>query len=326
MYHTIRHAAAAHGNALRLSGYMGHALGHMIKTKRIQPDKLLWRMISDGAGRLNETYDLAVAYLEGGSAYYVADHVKAKKKAAFIHIDYTQAGYTRQLDRDCYTKFDAVFPIGESVEKKFLEVYPECRPYTHIFHNVINQETIRRKARNSGGFSDEYDGIRILTVGRLTPQKSYPVAIATMKQLKKSGLKARWYVLGEGPERSRLEKQIAEAGLTEDFLLLGAVGNPYPYFAQTDLYVHATGFEGKSIAIQEAQILGCTIVVSDSNEEQITDGVDGFVRPLKPDALAEAIRQLANQPDLRKAFGQAAMQRTVTYDEDKKLLDNLLIY
>lgn len=324
IYRTIRHAAATHGNVLRLSGYMGHALGHMIKTKRIQPDKLLWRMISDGAGRLNETYDLAVAYLEGGSAYYVADHVKAKKKAAFIHIDYTQAGYTRQLDRDCYTKFDAVFPIGESVEKKFLEVYPECRPYTHIFHNVINQETIRRKARNSGGFSDEYDGIRILTVGRLTPQKSYSVAIATMEQLKKSGLKARWYVLGEGPERSRLEKQIAEAGLTEEFLLLGAVGNPYPYFAQTDLYVHATGFEGKSIAIQEAQILGCAIVVSDSNEEQITDGVDGFVRPLKPDALAEAIRQLANQPDLRKAFGQAAMQRTVTYEEDKKLLDNLL--
>ena len=104
------------------------------------------------------------------------------------------------------------------------------------------------------------------------------------------------------------------------------MGNPYPYFAQTDLYVHATGFEGKSIAIQEAQILGCAIVVSDSNEEQITDGVDGFVRPLKPDALAEAIRQLANQSDLRKAFGQAAMQRTVTYDEDKKLLDNLLIY
>ena len=42
--------------------------------------------------RFAEEYDLAVAYLEGGSAYYVADHVRAKKKAAFIHIDYTKAG------------------------------------------------------------------------------------------------------------------------------------------------------------------------------------------------------------------------------------------
>ena len=121
-----------------------------------------------------------------------------------------------------------------------------------------------------------------------------------------------------------MEKQIEQAGLTEDFLLLGAVDNPYPYFAQKDLYVHATMFEGKSIAIQEAQTLGCAIVASYSNKEQITDGVDGFVRPLKPGALAEAIRQLAEHPDLRNAFGQAAMQRTVTYEEDKKLLDNLL--
>ena len=108
MYRTIRHAAAAHGNALRLSVYMIRALGHMIKTKRIQPDKLLWRMIADGAERQNETYDLAVAYLEGGSAYYVADHVNAKKKAAFIHIDYTQAGYT---SRNFFSTFS---PIGNT--------------------------------------------------------------------------------------------------------------------------------------------------------------------------------------------------------------------
>ena len=100
--------------------------------------------------------------------------------------------------------------------------------------------------------------------------------------------------------------------------------NPYPYFAQTDLYVHATGFEGKSIAIQEAQTLGCAIVASDSNIEQITDGVDGFVRPLEPGPLAQAIRQLAENEKLRENFGKAAMRRTVTYEDDKKLLDHLL--
>ena len=88
--------------------------------------------------------------------------------------------------------------------------------------------------------------------------------------------------------------------------------------------MHATMFEGKSIAIQEAQTLGCAIVASDSNEEQITDGVDGFVRPLKPEALAKAILQLAGNAKMRETFGKAAMQRTVTYEEDKKLLDNLL--
>ena len=50
------------------------------------PDKLLWRAISDGARRFPEEYDLAVAFLEGGSAYYVADHVRAKKKRRRLSI------------------------------------------------------------------------------------------------------------------------------------------------------------------------------------------------------------------------------------------------
>lgn len=324
MYRRIFCAAVSHGNVVRRSGYLCMALYQMIKKGSVQPDKLLWRLLSDGAERLPETYDLAVAYLEGGSAYYVADHVKAKKKAAFIHIDCTQAGYTRQLDHGCYSAFDAVFPIGENVKEQFLKVYPECRKVTHIFHNVINQEKIRQKAKEPGGFSDDYDGIRLLTVGRLTPQKAYPVAIATMRLLLDAGIKAKWYVLGEGPERSALERQIKKDGVEEAFVLLGAVENPYPYFVQTDLYVHATRFEGKSIAIQEAQTLGCTIVASEGNREQVMDHVDGILCPLEPQKLAQAIKGLIEDPALRKALGEAAMQRTIRYQDDLNLLDQLL--
>ena len=324
MYGRICRAAVTHGTVFCLAGYLCHALCHMIREKRVQPDKLLWRMLSDGAERLPETYDLAVAYLEGGSAYYVADHVKAKKKAAFIHIDYTQAGYTRQLDRSCYAAFDAVFPIGENVKEQFLKVYPECKKITHIFHNVIDQEQIRQKAEEGNGFSDGYQGIRILTVGRLTPQKAYPVAISAMRRLKDAGVDARWYVLGEGPERGTLTKLIRQEKISDDFILLGAVENPYPYLAQTDLYVHATRFEGKSIAIQEAQTLGCAIVASDCNREQITDGVDGILCTLEPKNIAEAIEKLIADPKLREALGRAAKQRTISYQDDITLLDGLL--
>ena len=92
---------------------------------------------------------------------------------------------------------------------------------------------------------------RILTVGRLTAQKAYEVAVDAMKLLKDQGIKARWYVLGEGELRNKLQQKIDSLGLKEDFLLLGAKENPYPYYKQCDLYVHATRFEGKSIAIQD---------------------------------------------------------------------------
>ena len=63
--------------------------------------------------------------------------------------------------------------------------------------------------------------------------------------------------------RKKLEEQIRELGLENDFILMGTVENPFPYYAQCDLYVHAAYLEGKCIAIEEAQILGCAMLVSD---------------------------------------------------------------
>ncbi len=324
MYGTILRALLHRGNFIRLFPYLVGAFAGMLRRRRIQPDKLFWRVLSDGAQRLPAEYDLAIAFLEGGSAYYVADHVKAKRKAAFIHIDYGRSGYTRRLDKDCYLKYDAIFPVGENVKQRFLEVYPECAERTKIFPNVINQTEIRRKAELPGGFDDGFDGIRILTVGRLTRQKSYPVAVEAMRLLKAAGEKVRWYVLGEGPERARLERLIAAGGLQEDFLLLGETDNPYPYYAQTDLYVHATGYEGKSIAVQEAQTLGCAIVVSEGSREQVRDGVDGTVCALEPEAVCRAIRELIREPQRRAAYGHAAEARRIDCGEQKKLLEELL--
>lgn len=323
---TAMKAMFSRATMIRLFPYLCRNLWAMLKKHRIQTDKLLWRVLSDGGMRISQEYDLAVAFLEGGAAYYVADHVKARKKVAFIHIDYEQAGYTRSLDRDCYLQFDALFPIAEEIRDKLLLIYPECAGRTHLFHNMINREVILKKSVRGEGFTDDYTGTRILTVGRLTSQKSYPVAIQAMKLLKDAGCQARWYVLGEGEERRALERQIAEYGLEEDFILIGAVENPFPYYRQTDLYVHATGYEGKSIAIQEAQILGCAIIASDctGNREQIIHGSDGLLCKLSPEAVKDAVLKLLTDEPLCEKLRQAAACKQVTYDEDIELLTGLL--
>lgn len=324
MYTTIIRDLFCRGNLFRLLPYMLRALYVMKKNHQVQMDKLLWRAVADGAQRLSGEYDLAIAFLEGGSAYYVADHVRARKKAAMIHIDYTKAGYFRELDRDCYLQYDRIFPIGENVKTQFLKVYPQLQDRTIVFPNVVNQSCIRKKARCSGGFTDRFDGIRILTVGRLTEQKAYPVAIKAMRLLKEKGVDARWYVLGEGPERGKLERLIAQEGLQKEFLLLGAVENPYPYYAQADIYVHATRYEGKSIAIQEAQTLGCAIVVAESSAEQVRDGVDGTVCILEASAVAEAVLDLIQHPKKRQAYQKAAAGRKITCEKQLGLLEELL--
>ena len=298
---------------LRLSGF--RAIPYEILSimdlkrqgKRLMTDKLLWRILSDGAERFDTTYDLAIAYLEGGSTYYVARHVKAVKKAAFIHIDYDLAGYTRQLDGDAYNRIDNIYAVSDEVRKAFLSVYPEHEKKTRVFYNIIDQAHIRRMSREGRGFTDAFDGIRILTVGRLTLQKSYDIAIGAMGLLKKENINARWYVLGDGPLKAELEALIEEAHLSEDFILLGAVENPYPYIAGCDIYVHATRFEGKSIAIQEAQTLSKPIVVSDvsGNREQVKNGIDGIIAKLSPEAIADAVKELCRDKDKRDRLSKA---------------------
>ena len=288
--------------------YLLKAFEKMRKNGRIYPDKLLWRVMSDSADELSEQYDMAIAYLEGGSTYFVHDHVKADKKYTFLHVDYGYAGYTRQLDKNCYLDYDRIFTVSDEVKKSFLHAYPECREKTVVFHNLIDQEEIKRKALLSGGFEDYYEGKRILTVGRLTAQKAYEVSIDAMKLLKDQGVKARWYVLGEGELREKLQDRINRLGLEQDFILLGAKENPYPYYVQCDLYVHATRFEGKSIAIQEAQTLGCAILVSDcsGNREQVVNDVDGMMCSLTPEAISEQIKLLLENNEKRRRLGKQA--------------------
>ena len=227
------------GQIKKIRGIAGN-LASMGRQGKFQADKLLWRMLSDGSLRLEEQFDLAVAWLEGASAYYVAEHVKAARKCAFIHIDYESAGYTREMDRNCWDSFEKIFMVSREVKEHFLAVYPEYADKAEIFHNLVDQEGIRRRSREAGGFSDGYEGKRLLTVGRLTWQKAYDIAIDAMKLLKDKGCNVRWYILGEGDQRRTLEKKIAALQLKEDFVLLGAAENPCPYYAQADIYVHAT--------------------------------------------------------------------------------------
>ena len=323
---TVLKAMFTRGTVVKLLPYLVKNTCTMLGKKRLLPDKLLWRVLSDGGMVLPEEYDLAVSYLEGGAAYFVADHVKAAKKAAFIHVDYEKAGYTRALDKDCYLAFDKIFTVSDEVREAFLKAYPELPEKTEVFHNILNKEEIVRRAEEGEGFTDGFTGTRLLSVGRLTAQKAFEVSVDAMKRLKDAGKNVRWYVLGEGDQRKKLQEQIDALRLTEDFILYGAVNNPYPFMKQADIYVHASRFEGKSIAIQEAQILGKPMVVSDcsGNREQVCHGKDGLMCGLTPESLAENIMLLLEDEALRGKLGAAAAKKNADAAEEiQKLLSML---
>jgi len=306
------------GTIIKCLPYLISETFKMIGRGGIRADKLLWRAMAVSAERFEEKYDLAVAYIEGGAAYYVKNYVKADKKVGFIHIDYKEAGYTRSLDRNCYLSFDRIFTVSDEVKTVFESVYPELKEKTEVFHNLLNFDSIMSKADLPGGFDDDFGGIRLLSIGRLNLQKSFEVSIDAMMLLKEKGINARWYILGEGDQREFLENRINELDLAEDFILLGNKSNPYPYLKQCDIYVHASKFEGKSIAIQEARILGKPILVTDcsGNREQIDSGIDGLICDFNSEAIADSILEMLKDREKAADMGKKAAERIVREEKN----------
>lgn len=284
------------GAAFRNIRYIiSNAVHNLMEHRKVSVDKLLWSVVADaGAAYAGARhYDLAVAYIEGSAAYFVDRYVNADKKAGFIHVDYGMAGYSRRLDRECYDRFDKVFTVSDEVKDSFLKAYPECEYKTEVFHNLIDIDSVKSKAEMfvPDDILTGSQKLKILTVCRLTKQKALEVSIGAMKILKDKGINAVWYVVGDGPERDRLSDLIRQYDIADRFILLGSRDNPYPYYKACDIYVHATKYEGKSIAIQEAQIIGLPIIASDcsGNREQIIDGVDGILCEFSEGGIADAV-------------------------------------
>jgi len=112
-----------------------------------------------------------------------------------------------------------------------------------------------------------------LAVGRLTPQKGFDTLIRAFAEVRRCR-DARLLILGEGPERGRLEGVIADAGLAQDVQLAGWVENVYAYLSRADAFVLSSRWEGLPTVLIEALFCAVPIVATDcpSGSSQILDG------------------------------------------------------
>lgn len=78
-----------------------------------------------------------------------------------------------------------------------------------VIYDIISPALIYEMAIKKGGFTDLFDGIRILTIGRLVEQKGYDLAIEACYRLKKQGFNIKWYAIGEGSLEQNLKQKVA---------------------------------------------------------------------------------------------------------------------
>lgn len=256
---------------------------------------------------LETEYDLAIAYHVPASfpVVYVMNNIKAKKKAAWIHSDVSQ--YERPLKRykKFYEKYDRVFCVSKYALKNFVQMFPEQQGKATVFYNILDIKKMVMMSVNGESYKDSFDGIRLLTIGRLTSEKGYDIIPLVLKRLLSQGYKnIRWYWIGDGEGRRDFENIIKKYEIEKYITLLGTRNNPYPYLKDCDIYVQPSRHEGYCITLAEARALNKPIVTTDSvgAKEQIKNSINGLIVNFDENDLFNAIQKLIKDNDLRIKF------------------------
>jgi colanic acid/amylovoran biosynthesis glycosyltransferase len=156
---------------------------------------------------------------------------------------------------------------------------------------------------------------RILMVARLVEKKGVHVALDAMQKLRERGLDLELRVIGDGPERERLESILADTGLT-NVRLLGALTHEQTRqeFSDADLYIQpsitaSTGDqEGIPVSLMEAQASGIPVVSTwhSGIPELVLDGNTGWLTDEgDADGLANAVERLSQNPEQAEQFAHA---------------------
>jgi glycosyltransferase involved in cell wall biosynthesis len=161
--------------------------------------------------------------------------------------------------------------------------------------------------------SDER-GEGILCVAALSRRKGHAVLLDALALLHERGTPARLTLVGDGPERARLEAQAARLNLRDAVRFAGPVANDAVpgFYARADVFCLPSFAEGLPTVLMEAMAAGLPVVGTNVNgtAELVEHGRSGYVvAPARADLLADALEPLLADADLRARIGRAARER-----------------
>ena len=316
------------GMTLEIRNYLGKLVksGHIraaivrlyisLKSRILKNNGFSWGIIKRYIPELQESYDIAIGYLEGVPDFFVLDKVKAEKKIGWIHIDYS----TRRLSAEeieYYNRFDELVTISNICRNAFINIIPQVKSKIRVLENIVLIDEVRKKALVEVPDSwDDSDVVQLVSVGRLDYQKGMDIAARAAKVLVDRNVSFCWHVYGKGVMKDEIEQYIKDQGIEDSFILEGIRENPYPYIKKATIIVQPSRFEGKSIVLDEAKILGKAIVVTSypTVTDQIVDRVTGLITNIDPEAIADGIEILMNNIELRKTLeSNAANEQNDSY-------------
>jgi len=310
---------------------------HYLKSKKIakrtgvarRASQYMEMMDTEFFREVNNEYDVAVSFLEGITCHFVARHIKAKRKIAWIHINYIDAKFDPQYDLATMSMFDSIVLVSDECKNSFSKAFPPLANKTVVLENILTKDYVQNRADSSFDITVDNSKINLVTVCRVTfESKGLDRVVKVFSKLNQENRIGNvcWYIVGDGDDMMSLKSMITEAKLGNCIKLLGMKNNPYPYLKNMSMFFLPSRREGKPMVVTEAFMMGLPALVTEysSAREQVRDGVDGIIVDNSEEGIYEGLKRIIENPEIITELHENVIQTDYSNVEEMKKVEQLI--
>jgi len=215
---------------------------------------------------------------------------------------------------------DDLVRLGVGPKEKFAVI----RLGIELGERVGGDEETRRETRRQLGVGP--DAFVVGWVGRMTAVKRTDDVVRSFRELLDRDVDAYLCLVGDGPDRPRLERLAHELGIVKRCLFVGYQDDVAPYYEAIDVLLLPSVNEGTPVSVIEALAAGRPAVATRVGgvPDVVRDGVDGhLVEVGDASTLGERLAELARDPSRREEMGQEGRSRVIERYAVSRLVDDI---
>lgn len=309
--------------------------GGLAALSRIAGRPAAMRLVLRSERGLRKKYDCAISYLHnggvhefyGGTNEFVLFKTNARRKVAFLHCDYENAGGNFPQNNKQYKKFDIIAACSEGCRRRFLQVLPELEEKCVVVRNCHQYREIRRLAEDDPMVYENQTLCNILFVGRLGDEKGVDRGIKALAYAAGKGYSADLHIVGDGREREALEQLAEQLGVAEHVHFYGEQSNPYRYMKNADLLLLASYHEAAPMVIDEAVSLGLPVLATKttSTREMVLERSAGWECENSQKGINRALTQILRSPEelgkIKEGLSRCRVDNAAAVEQFRNLMN-----
>ena len=214
--------------------------------------------------------------------------------------------------------------VSLTAKESLCTVVPEVAEKSLVYYNFLDIDDMKNKISTANNPFESDGKVHIVTVCRVSDvSKGVFRMLNVCERLLKSGYPIEWYLVGDGDDYSKLWDEVVKRKMTDSFIMVGKIDNPFGYYANADLVAVLSYYEGLCGVVNEAKVSGAAVIATEFSgiHEQIDHGINGWIVDNSEEAIYDGMAYLLDHRDILSNLKNTIYPSEII--DDKSKLDKL---